>query len=163
MKVYGHVVDHEGSAVYGRLVEKYFYGEVSMKDSVTKQHLVYVVEEIKLLSSLMHHSEKLIHNLMVVMNNGMVSGNNGSSSKYGEPPVTGTDKKYNAVVTIGVSLLSFVSSSFNANQFKPTPFVVLSTGHNSYITSGEPVMQIDDNGRVKLSKGLWHSKLLSNF
>jgi hypothetical protein len=60
------------------------------------------------------------------------------------------DGKYNAVVTNGASLLNFLTS-VNPSEFVRGSFLVFSTNRNSYITAGEPMMEVDDDGKVTFS------------
>lgn len=68
--VRGHVKGQPGSQVYGKIVGTSFYGEVAVYDEETKEDVVYVVEEIKLLKKLMRHNEKILRNILSVMSKG---------------------------------------------------------------------------------------------
>jgi len=105
-----------------------------MPDNETKVDIIYVVEEIKILTKLMRYNEKILKNMLIVMNHGTT------------PTV-----KYNAVVTKGASLMNFMVS-VNPSEFVRGSFLVFSTSHNSYITAGEPLMVVDETGKVTFSK-----------
>jgi hypothetical protein len=115
------------------LSERFFYGEVSIQDPDTEQNIVYVVEQINILTKLMRYNEKILRNILYVMENGVTPA-----------------AKYNAVVTKGASLMNFMVT-INPTERKLGSFLVFSTNHNSYITAGEPQMDVDETGKISFS------------
>lgn len=124
------------------IICSYFYGEISLVDP-NGEYYVYVIEEIKLLSKLFHQSRKLFHNIVEVVHNAA-----------GTDPSAIQETQFNAVVTRGGSLLSFLimSNQNDADSLVPMPVVVLTTHHNSYITPGQPQVIIDELGQMKFGE-----------
>jgi len=82
----------------------------------------------------MRHNEKILTNILYVMENGVTPS-----------------AKYNAVVTKGASLMSFMVA-VNPTESKLGSFLVFSTKRNSYITAGEPEMDEDEKGEISFSE-----------
>lgn len=124
---------------------RYFYGEVSLPEKGKVVPTVYVVEEINLLNKLMRHNQKTLTHMLMVM-----------KANDKERHFRKQDKQtvYNAVVTKGASLITFMVYTSHANVNR-NPFIMFSTSHNSYIASGEPTVNVDEHGEVKLGMGLY--------
>jgi len=133
MRVLGQVDKFVVSTVTGKIVDTFFYGEISVQDPITKETTVYVIEEINFLSQLIRNNGKVMRTLLAVMNSGV---------SYNSPPV-----KYNAVITQGVSIVNFITNG-NPEEITSKPILIFSTGHNSYITPGDAIMTVEDSGRI---------------
>ena len=55
-------------------------------------------------------------------------------------------------MTKGASLMNFMAS-VNPSEFVHGSFLVFSTNRNSYITAGEPEMEVDDDGKITFNAG----------
>ena len=91
-----------------------------------------------------------MRNLLLVMNKGDHS-----------PSV-----RYNAVVTKGISLMSYMLQmmmmTYTVGGPGKTPFLVFSTSHNSYITSGNTTISTDEQGRLIFCKFFTSKEILHN-
>ncbi|ODM94547.1 Disintegrin and metalloproteinase domain-containing protein 17 [Orchesella cincta] len=148
--VYGYVMNHPGSTVRGRIQNnRYFFGEVSFPGlNINDTQVIYFVEDIHSVFKRMHINDKSLRHMLMVMtakNNKTTIPSSKTSSK------NETRKQlYNAAVTKGVSLNTLLDKETNPNN---TPFLMLTTNHNSYIILKEPQMWGERDG--KLGKIKW--------
>jgi hypothetical protein len=141
MKVHGYVRGIPRSTVFGRMVDRLFYGEISFYDEDLQELIVYEVEEISLLTKLLRHERKFLQNILYVLRP--------QNIKAGSPEET---KQFNAVVTRGISLLYFMTND-NPDDKNSKPFLIFSTSRNSYIADGEPAIKVDEEGRLTFEAG----------
>ncbi|CAG7815666.1 unnamed protein product [Allacma fusca] len=136
MKVHGYVRGIKKSTVFGRMVDRLFYGEVSYFDEELQELIVYEVEEIALLTKLLRHERKFLQNILYVLRPSIPKKQEESDNK-----------PFNAVVTRGISLLYFMTND-NPHDRSTKPFLIFSTSRNSYIAEGEPSIKVDEEGRL---------------